>query len=915
MINQFLQVGGVTSLKDFYKKFPTEAHFDHYVKMKYGGGINAYQDGGEPVSSDYPDSQSFLAAHAAWEANQTIPQVDTGNYDYENGSVDENGYPVSVNPNAPVVAKNVVATPTATVVTAPAATKLNPYSGGSIVDFLGAQGKATDKASRKKLAESMGITGYTGTADQNVKLLKMLQSTPDLLDQYPDSTSGTKRGGKKVATQTPYTDADFAAYNQYQAAQNPYIMAPNTPASNNDPRRVDWSKFVPGHNPYASQDESGSNVPWGAVGAAGIGAGTAYGLYRMMGLHKPGTPPSIKPEFTPRGLIGDAKFNQSQKILFNTPRANQIVADMKLNGKYTADQLRELKSLGIKTEFIDNLRAGLNKATAEEAAKFLTAELPKAAPKTAQTASKVANAAAEVAQHPGILRDMWGAFRAAPMVKYAAKLGKFLPGRAYGGETDDLEMLHHNYLQNGGYYQDGGDPTAWHVGGYEIPSWLKTTAQVLDPTGISSYGDAGRAISNAWHNPSWGSVGTAALETLGALPIVGKVGKAAKVAKVLAEGEKVSKVAKATGALGKAYRFAEKGLTPVAAIDRFNPIGAAVAKGMERVVAKTPNKIARGALKLGSDFNQGRRFGKAIGAGYNSIDKYFGFTPQDGVAAPTMSGSGVPYDFSASPTQRYGGQQYAHGGYYGNVPQHGNPGTYADGYSGTSNGGQYFQIGGMFRDGMRDGSLVGLAGSIANMGDKMGMSGGITSPIKNMNDKSSNLKNDLTNYLSGAGTNLDAKAIQDIVSKYQGGGSFVPSYGDSAYALPKYDYGANYQDGGAPQEQPQGAPQQPQGQQQGAGIDPQQVMQEVAQLLQQGAQPDQIMQQLVQEGIPQDQAQQIIQQVMQQMQGQQGQQQAPPMQMYGGGYADGGMTRGTEMDVTPQQMEMLKKQGYKFDII
>ena len=63
-------------------------------------------------------------------------------------------------------------------------------------------------------------------------------------------------------------------------------------------------------------------------------------------------------------------------------------------------------------------------------------------------------------------------------------------------------------------------------------------------------------------------------------------------------------------------------------------------------------------------------------------------------------------------------------------------------------------------------------------------------------------------------------------------------------------------------------------------------MQQVAQALQQGAQPEQVMQQLVQMGMPQDQAQQLIQMIMQQMQG--GGQEQPPMQMYGGGMKNGG---------------------------
>lgn len=112
----------------------------------------------------------------------------------------------------------------------------------------------------------------------------------------------------------------------------------------------------------------------------------------------------------------------------------------------------------------------------------------------------------------------------------------------------------------------------------------------------------------------------------------------------------------------------------------------------------------------------------------------------------------------------------------------------------------------------------------------------------------------------------------------------------------------------------------------------QQLVQEVAQALQQGADPNQVMQQLVQQGVPQEMAQQIIQMVMEQLQGgaqqqgapQEAMQEQPPMRMYGGGdsfnyggmYANGGQFQvGQEMDVTPAQLEELRRQGIQFKII
>jgi len=70
---------------------------------------------------------------------------------------------------------------------------------------------------------------------------------------------------------------------------------------------------------------------------------------------------------------------------------------------------------------------------------------------------------------------------------------------------------------------------------------------------------------------------------------------------------------------------------------------------------------------------------------------------------------------------------------------------------------------------------------------------------------------------------------------------------------------------------------------------PDQLMQEVAQALQQGTPPEQIMQMLIQNGVPQQEAQQVIQVVMQQMQGQdQGASQMPDQQMMPPGMKKGG---------------------------
>jgi hypothetical protein len=111
-------------------------------------------------------------------------------------------------------------------------------------------------------------------------------------------------------------------------------------------------------------------------------------------------------------------------------------------------------------------------------------------------------------------------------------------------------------------------------------------------------------------------------------------------------------------------------------------------------------------------------------------------------------------------------------------------------------------------------------------------------------------------------------------------------------------YGGSFQDGGMQQQQP----------------DPQQIMQGVATMLQQGAQPEQVAKQLVEMGIPQEQVIQIIQAVMQQLQGGQEPQQQP---MRYGGFATGGAAEeeSYEEDLNEDEIAELRAQGYDVEYI
>jgi hypothetical protein len=77
-------------------------------------------------------------------------------------------------PTAPVAP---VVTPAPTTPTVAPTQQKSTYDGSSIVDYLGTIGKDASFASRTELAKQNGINNYTGTADQNLQLLKTLRGS------------------------------------------------------------------------------------------------------------------------------------------------------------------------------------------------------------------------------------------------------------------------------------------------------------------------------------------------------------------------------------------------------------------------------------------------------------------------------------------------------------------------------------------------------------------------------------------------------------------------------------------------------------------------------------------------------------------------------------------------------------------
>ena len=83
-------------------------------------------------------------------------------------------------------------------------------------------------------------------------------------------------------------------------------------------------------------------------------------------------------------------------------------------------------------------------------------------------------------------------------------------------------------VDNSVNYDKGKDKT-WYN---ELnDSMLGAGIKFVDPTGISSYYDVYQSAQNMYNNPSWSNAGSLALETFGALPLIGKLGKALKIGK------------------------------------------------------------------------------------------------------------------------------------------------------------------------------------------------------------------------------------------------------------------------------------------------------------------------------------------------------------------------------------------------
>lgn len=112
------------------------------------------------------------ASPAPASASQTNePTVNTNTAENYSDKTDQ----ISAQKNGPPTA----GAPSSNVKRVPSSRTTRPvYKGSSVVDYLNSKGQGSSFSDRSRLADSLGIRNYTGSASQNLDLLAMLQKRP-----------------------------------------------------------------------------------------------------------------------------------------------------------------------------------------------------------------------------------------------------------------------------------------------------------------------------------------------------------------------------------------------------------------------------------------------------------------------------------------------------------------------------------------------------------------------------------------------------------------------------------------------------------------------------------------------------------------------------------------------------------------
>jgi len=223
MKQDILKIAGVKSEAAFYKKFPSEeafmkAHGKEFKKAKMGAAMVKKQLTQLTDFSNPPQAQSGW--HSEWDQDP---------YAQYSGADDSEAAYIS-EMDARNITESPMRTPSVNVPKSVTEAKKSVGNNYSVVDFLNANDKKSDFATRKALAESRGIKGYTGTAEQNLRLLSVLKGkTPAAQKAAPQKQSTTSAPQKKEtpaqAKAAKAAEASKLSRAEQYIANDPYFFA------------------------------------------------------------------------------------------------------------------------------------------------------------------------------------------------------------------------------------------------------------------------------------------------------------------------------------------------------------------------------------------------------------------------------------------------------------------------------------------------------------------------------------------------------------------------------------------------------------------------------------------------------------------------------------------------------------------
>lgn len=511
-----------------------------------------------------------------------------------------------------------------------AAPKPVSYQGPSIVDLLNTQGLASDYKTRKQLAQVAGISNYRGTPTQNQQLISAIINNPNLLGTV---ASSPKKASKKTTTpmatmameeEVTIPDVQYTAedYLNAQAAANPYIMAPAEDAQAVTPTVYSLNDALAGKALGAPQKEASAKKeskkekvpfemgPQEIAAVLGVGVGTTVYLMNKLGKGWVSNNAKYLNDLVRAGLSADDIIKAAKA----GGRTEETVKLLRARGMSIPEALKAVKNIKFKPtgtvspevikggeEAVANIKRIVESGEkARKQAAVLVQLMKDRGVRDARSMAKleqlIPNTVERMKMLKGIPMPKVGAMEAAANIgsKALRLLGR-LPIKAF--EQGGSYMPMYQGEQGGSEYEgdlefDNGDK--WYSERREIFSPL---AELLDLSSVSSWDDAVRS----WEDPS-ASWWDKTVETVGAIPGIGKIGKGAKMAKEAVAIGKGAKKVSTMGKIGKGAKTVLKGAgTGLDWISGVAPLRVALTRGARNPFAmytRGVGKLLEGSPKV-----------------------------------------------------------------------------------------------------------------------------------------------------------------------------------------------------------------------------------------------------------------------------------------------------------------------------